>query len=165
VPLVSVPPPANVCTSDGKTQFTSSEEQAGQNGHDTKPVDLTVQTDETTMVPGPATVPEELNIQLVESALSAARGASIRSVFDVGTVSALDHAYSLPIGTTSADLLRKLNEQRDIIALMEVKMKELKTNLGHLKVSEAKLMEELRERDHMISTCFSQKPYEIDVVL
>lgn len=165
MPLVSVPPPANVCTSDGKTQFTSSEEQAGQNGHDTKPVDLTVQTDETTMVPGPATVPEELNIQLVESALSAARGASIRSVFDVGTVSALDHAYSLPIGTTSADLLRKLNEQRDIIALMEVKMKELKTNLGHLKVSEAKLMEELRERDHMISTCFSQKPYEIDVVL
>ncbi|KAL2094111.1 hypothetical protein ACEWY4_011423 [Coilia grayii] len=165
VPLVTVSTPANVCTSDGITQFTSSEEQAGQNGHDTKPVDLTVQTDETTMVSGPATVSDDINLQLVESALSAARGVSIRNVLDVGTVSALDHAYSLPCGTTSSDLLRKLNEQRDIIALMEVKMKELKTTLNHLKVSEAKLMEEIRERDGLLSKCFAQKPYEIDVVL
>ncbi|NXK73376.1 THA11 protein, partial [Amazona guildingii] len=36
-----------------------------------------------------------------------------------------DHSYSLSSGTTSEELLRKLNEQRDIIALLEVKMKEM----------------------------------------
>ncbi|XP_076159932.1 THAP domain-containing protein 11 [Alosa pseudoharengus] len=160
--------PANLSTPDGVTQFTNTEEQDGQNGHDTKPVDLTVQADETcvtTMVSCAATVSDDMNLQLVETALSAAKSASIRNTLDVGTASALDHAYSLPCGTTSSDLLRKLNEQRDIIALMEVKMKELKTTLHHLKVSEAKLMEEIRERDGLLSKCFAQKPYEIDVVL
>ncbi|KAG7243194.1 hypothetical protein INR49_016363, partial [Caranx melampygus] len=45
-------------------------------------------------------------------------------------------------GTTSAELLRKLNEQRDIIALMEVKMKEMKATIRQLRVAEAKLQEE-----------------------
>lgn len=65
--------------------------------------------------------------------------------------SPLDHSYSLTTGTTSAELLRKLNEQRDIIALMEVKMKEMKATIRQLRVTEAKLQEEVRERDRLLS--------------
>lgn len=64
--------------------------------------------------------------------------------------SPLDHSYSLTTGTTSAELLRKLNEQRDIIALMEVKMKEMKATIRQLRVQEAKLKEELREQDRLL---------------
>ncbi|XP_077421058.1 THAP domain-containing protein 11 [Vanacampus margaritifer] len=67
------------------------------------------------------------------------------------TSSPLDHSYSLTTGTTSAELLRKLNEQRDIIALMEVKMKEMKATIRQLRVMEAKLQEEVRERDRLLS--------------
>lgn len=63
----------------------------------------------------------------------------------------LDHSYSLTTGTTSTELLRKLNEQRDIIALMEVKMKEMKATIRQLRVSEAKLQEEVRDRDRLLS--------------
>ncbi|XP_047219122.1 THAP domain-containing protein 11 [Girardinichthys multiradiatus] len=66
------------------------------------------------------------------------------------TSSPLDHSYSLTTGTTSAELLRKLNEQRDIIALMEVKMKEMKATIRQLRVAEAKLQEEIRERDRLL---------------
>lgn len=66
------------------------------------------------------------------------------------TSSPLDHSYSLTTGTTSAELLRKLNEQRDIIALMEVKMKEMKATIRQLRVAEAKLQEEVRERDRLL---------------
>lgn len=66
------------------------------------------------------------------------------------TSSPLDHSYSLTTGTTSAELLRKLNEQRDIIALMEVKMKEMKATIRQLRLSEAKLQEEVRERDRLL---------------
>ena len=66
----------------------------------------------------------------------------------IGVISnPLDHSYSLTTGTTSTELLRKLNEQRDIIALMEVKMKEMKATIRQLRVSEAKLQEEVRDRD------------------
>ncbi|XP_029000483.1 THAP domain-containing protein 11 [Betta splendens] len=66
------------------------------------------------------------------------------------TSSPLDHSYSLTTGTTSAELLRKLNEQRDIIALMEVKMTEMKATIRQLRVAEAKLQEEVRERDRLL---------------
>ncbi|XP_061883411.1 THAP domain-containing protein 11 [Entelurus aequoreus] len=66
------------------------------------------------------------------------------------TSSPLDHSYSLTTGTTSTELLRKLNEQRDIIALMEVKMKEMKATIRQLRVVEAKLQEEVRERDRLL---------------
>ncbi|KAM7015259.1 THAP domain-containing protein 11 [Tautogolabrus adspersus] len=66
------------------------------------------------------------------------------------TSSPLDHSYSLTTGTTSAELLRKLNEQRDIIALMEVKMKEMKATIRQLRVAEAKLQEDVRERDRLL---------------
>lgn len=62
-----------------------------------------------------------------------------------------EHSYSLSTGTSSAELLRKLNEQRDIIALMEVKMKEMKNTIRQLRVTEARLQEELRERDRVLS--------------
>ncbi|MBN3279174.1 THA11 protein, partial [Polyodon spathula] len=58
-----------------------------------------------------------------------------------------DHSYSLTSGTTSTELLKKLNEQRDIIALMEVKMKEMKSTIRQLRITEAKLREEVRDRD------------------
>lgn len=64
--------------------------------------------------------------------------------------SPLDHSYSLTTGTTSAELLRKLNEQRDIIALMEVKMKEMKATIRQLRIQEAKLKEELRDQDRLL---------------
>jgi len=63
----------------------------------------------------------------------------------------LEHSYSLTTGTTSTELLRKLNEQRDIIALMEVKMKEMKATIRQLRVSEAKLQEDVRDRDRLLS--------------
>lgn len=66
------------------------------------------------------------------------------------TSSPLDHSYSLTTGTTSTELLRKLNEQRDIIALMEVKMKEMKATIRQLRVAEAKLQEDVRERDRLL---------------
>uniref|UniRef100_A0A8C5I6V2 THAP domain-containing protein 11 n=1 Tax=Gouania willdenowi TaxID=441366 RepID=A0A8C5I6V2_GOUWI len=66
------------------------------------------------------------------------------------TSSPLDHSYSLTTGTTSTELLRKLNDQRDIIALMEVKMKEMKATIRQLRVTEAKLLEEVRERDRLV---------------
>ncbi|XP_028299014.1 THAP domain-containing protein 11 [Gouania willdenowi] len=66
------------------------------------------------------------------------------------TSSPLDHSYSLTTGTTSTELLRKLNDQRDIIALMEVKMKEMKATIRQLRVTEAKLLEEVRERDRLL---------------
>lgn len=66
------------------------------------------------------------------------------------TSSPLDHSYSLTTGTTSSELLRKLNEQRDIIALMEVKMKEMKATIRQLRVTEAKLQEEVRDRDRLL---------------
>ncbi|KAM8877165.1 THAP domain-containing protein 11 [Synchiropus picturatus] len=66
------------------------------------------------------------------------------------TSSPLDHSYSLTTGTTSTELLRKLNEQRDIIALMEVKMKEMKATIRQLRLNEAKLLDDVRERDRLL---------------
>lgn len=66
------------------------------------------------------------------------------------TSSPLDHSYSLTTGTTSTELLRKLNEQRDIIALMEVKMKEMKATIRQLRLTEAKLLDDVRERDRLL---------------
>lgn len=62
-----------------------------------------------------------------------------------------DHSYSMSSGTTTEELLRKLNEQRDIIALMEVKMKEMKSSIRHLKITEVKLREEIRHKDKVLN--------------
>ncbi|KAL4657057.1 THAP domain-containing protein 11-like [Arapaima gigas] len=76
---------------------------------------------------------------------------------DPCALGSLDHAYALSTGTTAAELLKKLNEQRDIIALMEIKMKEMKSTIRQLKVTEAKLREEVRERDMMLSGAAARK--------
>ncbi|KAL4613661.1 THAP domain-containing protein 11 [Arapaima gigas] len=100
-------------------------------------VDLTLQGD------GPCLSALE-SISPAVTELMPSRPASPRSA------SALDHPYSLRAGTTPAELLKKLNEQRDIIALMEVKMKEMKSTIRQLRVTEAELREEVRERDRML---------------
>ncbi|XP_066503821.1 THAP domain-containing protein 11 [Hoplias malabaricus] len=95
-----------------------------------------------------------------QDAPSAAQVSSAEDFVSVSVSSSLsgggeDHSYSLTNGTTSAELLRKLNEQRDIIALMEVKMKEMKNTIRQLRVSEAHLQEELRERDRLLTAAVS----------
>uniref|UniRef100_A0A8C5TWF1 THAP domain-containing protein 11 n=1 Tax=Malurus cyaneus samueli TaxID=2593467 RepID=A0A8C5TWF1_9PASS len=45
---------------------------------------------------------------------------------------------------------QKLNEQRDIIALLEVKMKEMKGSIRRLRLAEAQLREEIREKDRLL---------------
>ncbi|XP_041123390.1 THAP domain-containing protein 11-like [Polyodon spathula] len=72
-----------------------------------------------------------------------------------------DHSYSLTSGTTSTELLKKLNEQRDIIALMEVKMKEMKSTIRQLRITEAKLKEEVRDRDRILSMAVLRKKHGV----
>ncbi|XP_075044929.1 THAP domain-containing protein 11 [Mixophyes fleayi] len=71
-----------------------------------------------------------------------------------------DHSYSMSSGTTTEELLRKLNEQRDIIALMEVKMKEMKSSIRHLRITEVKLREEIRQKDKVLSMNSAKKKSE-----
>lgn len=101
----------------------------GCSGEDFKPIDLTVQVDGST---GPG--------------LAFGTGSAASRLVVADTTETFDHSYSLSSGTTSDELLKKLNEQRDIIALMEVKMKEMKCTIRHLKITEAKLREEVREK-------------------
>ncbi|XP_051507857.1 THAP domain-containing protein 11-like [Myxocyprinus asiaticus] len=109
--------------------------QIGQNGEYLAPVDLT-DSCLTAVVSGEGgDLPAGSAIPVADLALCGA-----------------EHSYSLTTGTTSGELLRKLNEQRDIIALMEIKMNEMKNTIQQLRVSEARLQEELRERDRLIST-------------
>ncbi|XP_075693617.1 THAP domain-containing protein 11 [Rhinoderma darwinii] len=71
-----------------------------------------------------------------------------------------DHSYSMSSGTTTEELLRKLNEQRDIIALMEVKMKEMKSSIRHLRLTEVKLREEIRQKDKVLCVNAAKKKLE-----
>ncbi|XP_034413752.1 THAP domain-containing protein 11 [Cyclopterus lumpus] len=116
--------------------------QIGQNGEYLGTARLPAQSEGTCYTVGSA---DELTADdsSVETASAPVQYVSVTS-------SPLDHSYSLTTGTTSAELLRKLNEQRDIIALMEVKMKEMKASIRQLRVTEAKLQEEVRERDRLL---------------
>ncbi|XP_061671206.1 THAP domain-containing protein 11 [Syngnathoides biaculeatus] len=122
--------------------------QIGQNGEYLGTARLPVATE------APFTAPVGASAELAAAAATAASGedSAEQSVVQYVSVtsSPLDHSYSLTTGTTSAELLRKLNEQRDIIALMEVKMKEMKATIRQLRVMEAKLQEEVRERDRLL---------------
>ncbi|XP_054627511.1 THAP domain-containing protein 11 [Dunckerocampus dactyliophorus] len=113
--------------------------QIGQNGEYLGTARLPVATE------GSYTVSNELTADD-----SSAEGQQPLMQYVSVTSSPLDHSYSLTTGTTSTELLRKLNEQRDIIALMEVKMKEMKATIRQLRVVEAKLQEEVRERDRLL---------------
>ncbi|XP_068267337.1 THAP domain-containing protein 11 [Nyctibius grandis] len=105
----------------------------GGASEDVKPIDLTVQVE---LGPG----------------ASAGPGPGRLPVAGEGPVEGgpPDHSYSLSSGTTSEELLRKLNEQRDIIALLEVKMKEMKGSIRRLRLAEAQLREEIREKDRLL---------------
>ncbi|XP_065704183.1 THAP domain-containing protein 11 [Patagioenas fasciata] len=114
----------------------AAEAPAGGAAEDVKPIDLTVQVElgaGATAAPGPGRVP------------AAAVGEEVP--VEGGPP---DHSYSLSSGTTSEELLRKLNEQRDIIALLEVKMKEMKGSIRRLRLAEAQLREEIREKDRLL---------------
>lgn len=119
--------------------------QIGQNGEYLGTAKLPTQSEGTCY-----TAPIEHVEELINDDSSGETGNQAVVQYVSVTSSPLDHSYSLTTGTTSAELLRKLNEQRDIIALMEVKMKEMKATIRHLRVSEAKLQEELRERDRLL---------------
>ncbi|KAK4813879.1 hypothetical protein QYF61_002710 [Mycteria americana] len=115
----------------------AAEAPAGGAAEDVKPIDLTVQVElgpGATAGPGPG--PGRLPVAAGEE----------------GPVEGgpPDHSYSLSSGTTSEELLRKLNEQRDIIALLEVKMKEMKGSIRRLRLAEAQLREEIREKDRLL---------------
>lgn len=115
--------------------------QIGQNGEYLGPVNLPAQGDGASIT---AVVSSSTDLTWLPDVAAPVQHYSVVS-------SPLDHCYSLTTGTTSAELLRKLNEQRDIIALMEVKMKEMKATIRQLRVTEAKLQEEVRERDRLLS--------------
>lgn len=122
--------------------------QIGQNGEYLGTARLPAQS-EGTCYTAPIGSADELTAE--DSSLETASTVHQPSVQYVSvTSSPLDHSYSLTTGTTSAELLRKLNEQRDIIALMEVKMTEMKATIRQLRVAEAKLQEEVRERDRLL---------------
>ncbi|XP_077165570.1 THAP domain-containing protein 11 [Paroedura picta] len=113
---------------------------------DVKPIDLTVQVE----LGGPEVA------AAAAAAAAAAVGAPVRLALLASNGPLLDgggppdHSYSLSSGTTSEELLRKLNEQRDIIALLEVKMKEMKGSIRRLRLAEAQLREEIREKDRLL---------------
>lgn len=114
----------------------TAEVPAGGAAEDVKPIDLTVQVElgpGATAGPGPGRLPAAVGGEEV-----AVEGGPP------------DHSYSLSSGTTSEELLRKLNEQRDIIALLEVKMKEMKGSIRRLRLAEAQLREEIREKDRLL---------------
>ncbi|XP_029464683.1 THAP domain-containing protein 11 [Rhinatrema bivittatum] len=125
-------------------------------GEDTKPMDLTVQVEGSGVPEGPGSSSSHQHLRVVlvrDDPDAAAYG------YPAFLDSSSDHSYSLSSGTTSEELLRKLNEQRDIIALMEVKMKEMKASIRHLRVTEVKLREEIREKDRQLSIAVIRKKH------
>ncbi|XP_078526644.1 THAP domain-containing protein 11-like [Lissotriton helveticus] len=116
---------------------------------ETRPIDLTVQGEgeEATLL---GTVPSRpLRVLLVREDEGTPEDARQGAPACARAASA-DHSYSLSSGTTAEELLRKLNEQRDIIALMQVKMKEMKASIRHLRGSEVRLREEIRHKDRLL---------------
>ncbi|XP_074769250.1 THAP domain-containing protein 11 [Athene noctua] len=113
----------------------ATEAPAGGAAEDVKPIDLTVQVE---LGPGAAAGPGPGRLPPAAGEEGPVEGGPP------------DHSYSLSSGTTSEELLRKLNEQRDIIALLEVKMKEMKGSIRRLRLAEAQLREEIREKDRLL---------------
>ncbi|XP_036400052.1 THAP domain-containing protein 11 [Megalops cyprinoides] len=161
-----------VANADGTLSGATAEVTSGDgvanagkvvNKQDTKPIDLTVQGDGQCLpavISSSASLAGSSDLQSATAATTSATALQQSvpySTVDLCALGALDHSYSLNTGTTSAELLKKLNEQRDIIALMEVKMKEMKSTIRQLKVTEAKLKEEVRERDRMLTASVVRK--------
>ncbi|KAI5943089.1 THAP domain-containing protein 11 [Manis javanica] len=131
-------------------------------GEDVKPIDLTVQV-EFAAAEGAAAAAAASELEAATAGLEAAEcpmGPQLVVVGEEGFPdTGSDHSYSLSSGTTEEELLRKLNEQRDILALMEVKMKEMKGSIRHLRLTEAKLREELREKDRLLAMAVIRKKH------
>ena len=127
-------------------------------GEDVKPIDLTVQV-EFAAAEGAAAASE---LEAATAGLEAAKCPTGPQLVVVGEEgfpdTGSDHLYSLS-GTTEEELLRKLNEQWDILALMEVKMKEMKGSIRHLRLTEAKLREELHEKDQLLAMAVIRKKH------
>ncbi|XP_064243188.1 THAP domain-containing protein 11 [Passer domesticus] len=135
------PRPAAAAAAAPQGPAPAAEAPAGGAAEDVKPIDLTVQVElgaAATIGPCPVRLPVPV---------PAAAAAGEESPAEGGPP---DHSYSLSSGTTSEELLRKLNEQRDIIALLEVKMKEMKGSIRRLRLAEAQLREEIREKDRLL---------------
>ncbi|XP_041506714.1 THAP domain-containing protein 11 [Microtus oregoni] len=133
-------------------------------GDDVKPIDLTVQVEFAAAEGAAAAAAAAASeLQAATAGLEAAEctlGPQLVVVGEEGFPdSGSDHSYSLSSGTTEEELLRKLNEQRDILALMEVKMKEMKGSIRHLRLTEAKLREELREKDRLLAMAVIRKKH------
>lgn len=147
-PAAQAPPAA--AAQQAAVLLTLQQEGAAEPGprapggpEDVKPIDLTVQVElggtDAAAAAAAATVGTPVRLALLAS----------NGPLGDGT-GPPDHSYSLSSGTTSEELLRKLNEQRDIIALLEVKMKEMKGSIRRLRLAEAQLREEIREKDRLL---------------
>ncbi|KAH0513195.1 THAP domain-containing protein 11 [Microtus ochrogaster] len=133
-------------------------------GDDVKPIDLTVQVEFAAAEGAAAAAAAAASeLEAATAGLEAAECALGPQLVVVGEEgfpdTGSDHSYSLSSGTTEEELLRKLNEQRDILALMEVKMKEMKGSIRHLRLTEAKLREELREKDRLLAMAVIRKKH------
>ncbi|XP_069511478.1 THAP domain-containing protein 11 [Ambystoma mexicanum] len=117
--------------------------------NDTRPIDLTVQAEAEAAALLGAGVSRPLRMLLMRDEDGLNEEMRLGSPACARAASA-DHSYSLSSGTTAEELLRKLNEQRDIIALMQVKMKEMKASIRHLRGSEVRLREEIRHKDRLL---------------
>ncbi|XP_067327254.1 THAP domain-containing protein 11 [Anolis sagrei] len=126
--------------------------RAGMGAEDVKPMDLTVQLElgGTAAAAAAAAAAALVSPMSLASFLAQNGGALAGGGSPGGEGGPPDHSYSLSSGTTSEELLRKLNEQRDIIALLEVKMKEMKGSIRRLRLAEAQLREEVREKDRLL---------------
>ncbi|XP_059756637.1 THAP domain-containing protein 11-like [Balaenoptera ricei] len=133
-------------------------------GEDVKPIDLTVQV-EFVAAEGAAAAAAASELEAATAGLEAAECPTGPQLVVVGEEgfpdTGSDHSYSLLSGTTEEELLRKLNEQRDILALMEVKMKEMKGSICHQRLTEAKLHEELCEKDRLLAMAVIRKKHGI----
>ncbi|XP_073515497.1 THAP domain-containing protein 11 [Phyllobates terribilis] len=127
-------------------------------GSEANPVNLTVKLDPAGSGLGPHFSPATAHHQQLQVVVVGEETYPIPDYYPAPQYA--DHSYSMSSGTTTEELLRKLNEQRDIIALMEVKMKEMKSSIRHLRLTEVKLREEIRQKDKVLSMNASKKKLE-----
>ncbi|GCB64744.1 THAP domain-containing protein 11 [Scyliorhinus torazame] len=127
----------------------ASSAAAGPGPEDVKPIDLS----------GPYFFSSSSSSSSPSLPAAGATAATTTAVPRPEAPECLDHSYSLSSTTTSEELLRKLNEQKDIIALMDVKIKEMKGTIRQLKVNEAILREELRNKEKLLSMSVIRKKH------
>ncbi|KAJ8789514.1 hypothetical protein J1605_022041 [Eschrichtius robustus] len=120
-------------------------------GEDVKPIDLTVQV-EFTAAEGAAT-----ELEAATAGLEAAECPTGPQLVVVGELAPTTRTRCCQ--APQEELLRKLNEQWDILVLMEVKMKKMKGSIRHLRLTKAKLREELHEKDQLLAMAVIRKKH------